>query len=1326
MILGAGLALTFAAVEAYSVLPVEKTLVKNVKTLSVESSSLNARRLMVRQGINPMNMFSSRKAAAINGQRVAARVAEDGAVENFYRCTAENAEGDASWMLTIKFDDANQQAEVINLGGFVDGLDLSPITATYANGAITLPAVTPEGNVDAASVLGTYYGYYTVYLAAGQFLADEGAIQLEENLNITVSEDKSEISVGGKTLAAVIVDEGEVMSIDYARYLEIAAIQQGCFTDISSKSLTFDPVLPGVEGSVALTLYSNGTEDAAYEITLSDAEHFSVSSEEGSVDACGTKDVTFRFKGQTAGDYEGTATIKFGNDTYEVALHASVTEPESDFSPIITSGDKSFFTWKNGIGDFTWLLEGNQAIPGNCGIGPDFDEEEYELDPENYNPEYLAALEASYNSEQPVKLSFDFKIHDDASCRMFLTLDADTLFTYWSRPRRLYTYDYVLPAGEHTLRFGYVTAMWADEDAVVYVENMSVEAASEWEGVTGLAPAATDGWYNLNGNAVANQENATLTYEVEVAEPSFFSFETEIAEGARLDVFVDGAAEPVSLDASQTHFDTALEAGKHSIKLQSANANRVTVTEVHQGAGTYTVKEVECLAIVQSYFDENRGYSLINGVKGSYNAKFQMSSDGRVLIEDFFPPIEGLEDQQKILGRVMSDGKIHISNAANDGNEGTYYGYLPDYDLPYIDYNHNIFLFGGTLDADQTYNEQTEIVLAPNADGTQYVTETGFGVTEVFMHEHRGYGNSFIQPGAKFFVASEGISFDQEAVDFGSTWVNVKLSRGVVVINQGAATQFAVSVEGKDKDNFTVSPQTGTIGQLDPMMVVVGLEGAYPGVYEANLVVSTEDADYSLPIKATVQAAEDYASIVTEGSGYITWATDGEYPWKVENGTATTSNQGVHNSQSNLVATVTVPEGYVATFSYDGNCMMEPGGDAYNLQIDQEVKYIAVDRIDSLTNQFVLDAGVHEVAFLYGKNNEDVNPTKGDFVSIRNVRLHLEPKAENLALRYYFAPVFTMLAGVNDLSVGDVYFINKGTQPLVLNSIESDGCFSGINVPGLTVQPNDTMTVTLVYEPNTVGHHEGTVTLHTSAGDLPVFVGGNADYVRYLAGNDAYAYTVPYCNYYTFYGISPIYTQALYSAEWMEGLEGKQIESMTFFSYGATDCPYDCPDSEWQFGETENTRIYEEQQSGLTTVKRGLQPSLADGELVIEFDEPYTYQGGNVMFQNLMHEVETQGGHLGFAFPFQGSITEEEAVSACWISYFGLMTQPFLPYMRLKYVGENPDGINNVTRDNQSNIVSIEYLDANGRRQSGLRKGMNIISVTYSDGTHRTCKQLVK
>lgn len=1327
LLLGAGLTATIMAVQAItSPVQTQEKVLTRPHLLSLESTAQHCRALMAKQHIDPMQMLNPAKQQnmSFQGKRMATTQESDGTTTCYYSCTGQGYDNSQAWMLTIAYNEANGEATLSNLGGFCGELTTQDITATYADGKITLPAITPEGSVENAALLGTYWSMYSVYLACGQFLADVGSVMLESELVLSVSDDKSEISVGGKTLVAVIENQGSIESIDYSRFIELSAIEEGCFTRISTESLDFEQTLPGGMATTTLSLYATGSETANYTISI-DNEHFSCNRSNGSVDPCAVKNLTLTFSADEVGEYKGTATLQFGNDTYLVALNATVADAPQDFSSIVTEGDASIFTWNNRLSENAWNLIDGKAIPGNLGLRAEMDWDAYEQDPDNYDTHLYSSVEASYNTENPLSLDFGFCIHDDPTSLFYFYVDGEPLFKYCAQYNKIYRYNCVVPAGAHTLRWTYATDQWCERNAELYLYDMHVSAASQWQGFEGEVPTSAEGWMNLNGQLVSLQADAKLVYDIQTV-PSFFSFEAQIDEEAELEVLIDGE-HVESLKAENTHFDYNFTvAGSHQVILQTKNDAHVKLIESHIGNGEYTTKTLTCTSIAKSYYDAKRGFSIAGGQVGCYTTTITLYGDGRVSFQDIFPPMS-VDETYNVQGRFGADGKIHIANTDYDQNQGTLYCITYGMWGPeYPEYNDNYYLVSGSLDEQEKYHGESEITIAVNADTTQFVVESGMGLPCYYMGGNHGYDINFIQPGTQIFAAGEGLGFNLESIDFGQTSEGIELSRSLMVVNQGEATQYAVSVEGKDKACFTVTPQFGELAQLEFANISIKLNANYAGEYEAKLVISTEDEDYTLPILVSVKGAEDYASIVTEGNDLINWKTEGEYPWHVEDGIATTSNQGVHNSTSTLIANFTVPAGYVATFSYNGDCKMEPDADGFNFFIDRNIAFVESRRNDSICNQFVLEAGDHEVAFVYGKNAYDEYPAAGDYVSIRNVRLHLEPKAADLALQYYYAPLFTELTGVDELAVGDVYLINKGTNDLVLQGIEGDGCFGGMMVPGLTVAPNDTMTVTLVYEPTTQGHHEGTVTLNTSAGNITLPVQANADYVRYLGGDDQYMYSVPYCNLYFMYDIWPIYTQSIYPADWMEGLAGKQIESMTFFSLGASDAPYDCPDSEWQFGETSLERVSEEVMPGLTTVYRGLQPSLVNGELTINFDEPYTYGGGNLMYQCLMHEKELQGGTF-FGFPYLGTGSEAEGKSGVWMSVYQLQVMDFIPYMRVKYVGEeNPISIDNIQKDSQSAIVSIEYIDANGRKQSGLHTGMNLISVTYADGSHRTSKQLVR
>ena len=154
-------------------------------------------------------------------------------------------------------------------------------------------------------------------------------------------------------------------------------------------------------------------------------------------------------------------------------------------------------------------------------------------------------------------------------------------------------------------------------------------------------------------------------------------------------------------------------------------------------------------------------------------------------------------------------------------------------------------------------------------------------------------------------------------------------------------------------------------------------------------------------------------------------------------------------------------------------------------------------------------------------------------------------------------------------------------------------------------------------------------------------------------------------------------TQVLYPASDLTAMVGKEIKAITFYT-DENGCKNYNGMLSISMGETEATEMTDFVISGLTQVGTYTMVEHLDEavEINITFDTPYLYQGGNLIFENVVIEA----GHYDYTY-FVGT---EINYNNCVFTQFGTQLRGFLPKTTFTYEGGGEEGI---TRLSQANAL---------------------------------------
>lgn len=1269
----------------------------------------------------------------LNARLISSQQVSEGVVENLYQCSIDGewdkfmSQYAPTWTTYVTFDENAGTATFTNLAGF-DGGYVTPcnVTAPMANGVVTIPCSAYDGS-EGSTLLGDFWGT-PVYLYAGDYDSSSGEILADDELKLTIGENYSTLRTDDKAMAIVYTYNNDLTALCYVSKPKYDLANESASSTISTEVLDFGKTTPNTTKSAVFSLTSTGTKDVEYSIAIDNEAFFLNDESEGTLSALTTCDFTILFAPAAAGEYNGTATITTAEATHRIALSGRCVEVPTDFSPIFTAGDAALFTWDN-TSDFPWSInENNQAVPGNLGQAPEYDEEEadaaYERG-EDYDPQLYSILKASYNSDKALRLTFDMYLQDDAGDSLGIEVDGYRILKY-SCTNKSYTHSCVIPKGQHTLTFSFNTGSWAERDANVTLGNVRLEEVDTWADVVRLNKDAEFSSYdliNIAGKAYSKSDDACFAAEITAENDSYFSF--EYAEGVQdisvstYDYLTDGYQE-----------FTADGSGKLGVTVKAGFCGMVSViipegqyiSDVCVGEGPWESTRRTYQMVGTSYYSQNGAFLTDGGYKFSYPCDVTLFADGSVWFDGLFMPNDSYYPYHNVIkGRVSDDGKIHIS-AKRDFNEGTLYGWNDDtYGFGYV--GDRFWLIAGPV-VNNEPQFKDELIISMSNDKMMLTADDAFGVWVTFNFYDETTSFEYWMPGTRFLAATDSYSLlpNPDSLDFGTSYPDVKITRSVTISNNGKDNNIRVAIEGEQAADFSVADIQGELASMASIEMVVSFQGHNAGEYKADLMVYNDGETLIVPLHAEVKASSDYSAIVDEGAELITWSAGSAYPWTIEGNTAYSSNKGIMSSHSSIVASVDVPEGSVGTIAFQAASYPEPGYDSFRFYDGDSLFTYSLMRNDSIVYQHVLAAGHHDLEFGFYKDNIDEVYFEGDFASLKHVCLNISPANDDDAHLFIPEASFTELVPVGETWYGNAYIVNTGRNTLTLSSVEGDDHFGARLTSPMSCAPGDTLHVYTSFHAAEAGVYSGNVLFHTTAGVLSLPLQAKADYVYYLSDKDSYAYSSPYPTAWTAIGYDNVNVQSIYHEDMTSELAGRDLLSMTYFSYVIADAPLTCEDVEYQIGSVSKPAVYDKEATGLKTVYHGAQPEVVNYEMTIPFDEPYHFEGGHLEVQLLLRAAES----FRVQFPFLCSDMSAEYPQCTGITdKVGLAVNSYLPYIRFQYA-QTATGLDGIEYDGQKQIKDISVYDTLGHQRNTIQRGINIIVTTYSDGTTSSVRQYVR
>ena len=207
----------------------------------------------------------------------------------------------------------------------------------------------------------------------------------------------------------------------------------------------------------------------------------------------------------------------------------------------------------------------------------------------------------------------------------------------------------------------------------------------------------------------------------------------------------------------------------------------------------------------------------------------------------------------------------------------------------------------------------------------------------------------------------------------------------------------------------------------------------------------------------------------------------------------------------------------------------------------------------------------------------------------------------------------------NEQRTENITLSNKGTNAFtpILSGLEGTP-FSTTYIPA-AIEPGAEVTVSITYNPTEVGNHDATLSITANeSSDIALSVtltGRCANDITVADGEDT-QYNLPF-NYPSYYTQK---NQMIYPAADLTSLVGKKITGLTFYSTGIN---FDGQYNVALGTTTQSTFSSTTPIEGLTTVASNHTATPGVTEFVVAFDEPFTYNGDNLVIQTEVTNIGT-------------------------------------------------------------------------------------------------------
>lgn len=575
--------------------------------------------------------------------------------------------------------------------------------------------------------------------------------------------------------------------------------------------------------------------------------------------------------------------------------------------------------------------------------------------------------------------------------------------------------------------------------------------------------------------------------------------------------------------------------------------------------------------------------------------------------------------------------------------------------------------------------------------------------------------------------------------------------QGALVIRSKGLNPLKVTNVTSSSEEFIVTCPSSQAGLLETIEIPVMLRANEAGQYEAEITIETTGGNLTAVVKGLVRRMADFSSVVTLGSEYVTaFSTDESYPFEVENGVAYNANSGEADdiaTESWFQIDFTIPEGKAGYISWDGvlngSCpdpenaywigdmgyiamthpMTSGTINIYPNESDASSNYI---ENDSFWNSYLISIpGNHSFRFRYDKNGDGIISEK-DRMEISNFRIRVEDFKEHDVEALTNEVIFErpIYVGDNRYLTATVTLKNTGSAPLEVLDCVSSHPFYGV-VPTGQIQFNQTTQVGVWFYPSEEGEFDGTITFKTTGGDVDIYCYGStkeaegilligdvenqgSDWSFYDADMDGDCWNLGY----NLWGLNP---------EWVH--DGDDCFGSTSYSFyqGAIEpdnwlispvvtVPDDGAMLRWYAASHHHER-YAEHYSVYVATPEEIQDPANLNNLQPVFSETLEEESADEWVERVIDLADYANQDIMVLFRHHD----------CNGQYVLKVDDIFIYDMQKWNNGSGVDAVAGTPE-----AVSTEIYDINGLRVRGLVKGVNIVRTTYSDGSVKTSKIIMK
>ncbi|MDE5791687.1 MAG: choice-of-anchor D domain-containing protein, partial [Muribaculaceae bacterium] len=401
------------------------------------------------------------------------------------------------------------------------------------------------------------------------------------------------------------------------------------------------------------------------------------------------------------------------------------------------------------------------------------------------------------------------------------------------------------------------------------------------------------------------------------------------------------------------------------------------------------------------------------------------------------------------------------------------------------------------------WQDANELVINISNDGKVLTPITGFGA---FSYTYDDYWEEFNQSAlhdimfnTHLYKKAEGVNIlaSENSVNLGQSFLGETKSAKVSIINTGnEESDFVVKLSG---EGFSCNTKTGSLEPGASKELTIEFTPDLEGTFTGEIIVQNEGEDVRILLSGTGIKYPDFTRIVSKNADLISFSTSNAYPWIIRediiNGpVATTTNKGVDNSKSSLTLNIEIPEGKKGVLNWGG--FYDPfygTRDEFSIT-DNDIEIYCTPlkhQIGEVDGKINLLAGDHEVIFTYSKDMA-VYPQGvefgNDLVWLKNLSLDVEtytPQAASIENNEVDFNRFFLVTKEVAYEIEQPVLINEGYENLNILEIIPDGVFNA-KADKNTLKPEERLKLRVSFNATSVGKHEGTVLIKTSAGDLPI------------------------------------------------------------------------------------------------------------------------------------------------------------------------------------------------------------------------------------------------